>query len=121
MIAGSGAEAHKLLRIRLVSSSYPSDPVQILSAWVSRLGGLDCSEGSIVRHISGGQAAQNYLISIHSDGAPIIIQDCRAGCGDSSEILFIYHPLVIAEGEECRGDGGAGRQERQDIGLCLQR
>ena len=77
MIAGSGAEVHKSLRIRLVSSSYPSNPVQILSAWVSRLGGVDCTEGSIVRNVAGGQASQNYFLAVHSDGVPIIIQGIK--------------------------------------------
>lgn len=79
------------------------------------------TKGSIVRNLAGGQASQNHFLAIHGNGLPFIIQHCHAGCGDSREILLIHHPFVIAEGHKGRGDGGAGAEEGENVGLGSHR
>jgi len=79
------------------------------------------TEGSIVCHIAGGQASQNHFFAVHRDGLPFIIQHRHAGCVDSSEILLVQHPFMIAEGEESRRDGRTDGQEGQHVLLRFQR
>ena len=79
------------------------------------------TEGSIVCHIAGGQASQNHFFAVHRDGLPFIIQHRHVGCVDSSEILLVQHPFMIAEGEESRRDGRTDGQEGQHVLLRFQR
>ena len=94
-----------------------SDSTDGFLPWITRFGWLCGAESSIVRNVTGGQSGQNNLSTINTDGRPLIIQHSYAGGADHVQILLIHHPLMISEGEKGRCDGGAGRQEGQDVGL----
>lgn len=119
VVAGCGAEIHNPVCFWLMSSGAggTSDAVQILSAWITRFGWLCGAEGSIVRNVTGGKTGDDNLLVSNCDRLPLIIQHSYASGGEEIKIILVHHPLVIAEGEKGRCDGGAGRQEGQDVGL----
>jgi hypothetical protein len=98
-----------------------SDAVQILAAWITNKAVGFGSKGSIVRNVTGGKTGQNNLSTINTDGRPLIIQHSYASGGEEIKIILVHHPLMIAEGEKGRGDGGAGMKEGENVGLCLKR
>ena len=98
-----------------------SDAVQILAAWITNKAVGFGSKGSIVRNVTGGKTGQNNLSTINADGRPLIIQHSYASGGEEIKIILVHHPLVIAEGEKGRGDGSAGAEEGENVGLHLKR
>lgn len=77
-------------------------------------------EASIVRNVAGGQASQNHFLAVHRDGLIGIIQHRHTSGGEGGEISTVHHPLVVTEGEVGRGDGGAGAEEGENVGLRLK-
>lgn len=98
-----------------------SDAVQILAAWITNKAVGFGSKGSIVRNVTGGKTGQNNLSTINTDGRPLIIQHSYASGGEEIKIILVHHPLMIAEGEKGRGDGGAGAEEVENVGLGSHR
>lgn len=98
-----------------------SDAVQILAAWITNKAVGFGSKGSIVRNVTGGKTGQNNLSTINTDGRPLIIQHSYASGGEEIKIILVHHPLMIAEGEKGRGDGSAGAEKGENVGLCLKR
>ena len=121
VIAGSGTVLLQPSCLWLVSRccNRPVNSADALLAWITVGAAGFSTETSIVRNVSGVQASQNHFLAVHGNGLPFIIQHRHAGCVDSSEILLVQHPFMIAERHEGRGDGSAGRQERQDVFLCF--
>ena len=111
------------VRLWLMSSGAggTSDAVQILSAWIPRFGRLCGSGSSIVPNVTGGQSGDDDLFRADGDGLPLVIQHSYACGRQEPEVLRIHHPLMIAEGEKGRGDGGAGMKEGENVGLGSHR
>ena len=106
LIASLSGEAGEPLRLWLMipGMNRSADAADAFLMWVAVGDVCFFFEAPIIRNVAGGKASQNYLLPIHRDGLPIIVEHFHAGCGDSREILLIHHPLMVAEGHEGRGD-----------------
>lgn len=98
-----------------------SDAVQILAAWITRFGRLCGSEAAVVCNVIGGKTCDDDFLVSSCNRLPLIIQHSYACGRQEPEVLGIHHPLVIAEGEKGRGDGGAGTKEGENVGLGSHR
>lgn len=94
-----------------------SDAVQVFSPWITWFGWLCSSEASVVRNIAGGKTGDDQSVFCY----PLIIQYSYAGSFYFFYVGVVHHPLVIAEGEKGRGDGGAGAEEGENVGLGSHR
>ena len=123
VIAGSGTVLFKppCLRFMLPGVYRATDSAYAFLTWVTVGAARFGSESSIICNIAGGQTADDDFFPAEGDGSPLIIQHSATCGGEGGEISTVHHPLMIAEGEKGRGDGGAGAEEGENVGLGSHR
>ncbi len=119
-LSGEGGEP-VCFRLVVRCCNRSSDAADTFLTWITLGAAGFGTEEPVIRNISTGQASDCYFLTIDVDGRPLIIQHSYASGGEEIKIILVHHPLVIAEGEKGRSDGGAGMKEGENVGLGSHR